>query len=135
MITTTICKSYKKEVLEGVHSLSDTYKIALYTNSATLNESTTIYITANEVTGINYTAGGLELTGFTTGLSGSIAYLYFDNAVWSESTITARGCLIYNSSKGNKAVAAFDFGADGISVSGDFTVTIPQGTSSPIRIA
>lgn len=135
MIANTICNSYKQEILEGVHSSSDTYKIALYSNDATLDATTTVYTTTNEITGTNYVAGGQELTGFTTGLSGSIAFLYFDSVSWAESTITARGCLIYNASKGNKAVATFDFGVEAVSVSGEFNVSVPQGASSPIRIA
>ena len=135
-ITTAICNSYKQELLEGVHASTDTYKIALFTSSATLSASTTAYSTSNEVSGTGYDAGGKTLTGYVSGLSGSTAYITFDDPSWSNSTITARGCLIYNSSKSNKAVAAFDFGSDVISVSGTFTIDLPAaGASALIRIA
>lgn len=136
-ITSAICNSYKQEVLEGVHSSGDTYKIALFTDSATLNASTTSYSSTNEVAnGNGYTTGGETLSGFASGLSGSIAYLTFTDVSWSDATITARGCLIYNSSKSNKAVATFDFGQNVSSSSGTFTVDFPAaGGSALIRIA
>ena len=135
-ITTAICNSYKQELLEGVHSSTDTYKIALYTDTATLNSATTAYSSTNEVSGTGYTAGGVTLTGYTSGLSGSTAYITFSDQSWSNSTITARGCLIYNSSKSNKAVAVFDFGSNVVSVSGTLTVDFPTaGASALIRIA
>lgn len=135
-ITTAICNSYKQEILEGVHASADTYKIALYTSSATLDASTTAYSATNEVTGAGYDAGGKTLTGFVSGLSTGTAYITFDDPSWTSSTITARGCLIYNSSKSNKAVACFDFGSDVISVSGTFTIDLPAaGASALIRIA
>lgn len=135
-ITTAICNSYKQEILEGVHASTDTYKIALYTSSATLGASTTAYSATNEVTGAGYDAGGKTLTGFVSGLSTGTAYITFDDPSWTSSTITARGCLIYNSSKTNKAVACFDFGSDVISVSGTFTIDLPAaGASALIRIA
>ena len=135
-ITTAICNSYKQEILEGVHSSTDTFKIALYTSSATLGASTTAYSATNEVTGAGYDAGGKTLTGYVSGLSSGTAYITFDDPSWTSSTITARGCLIYNSSKSNKAVACFDFGSDVISVSGTFTIDLPAaGASALIRIA
>lgn len=135
-ITTAICNSYKQEILEGVHSSTDTYKIALYTSSATLDASTTAYSATNEVSGAGYDAGGKTLTGYVSGLSTGTAYITFDDPSWTSSTITARGCLIYNSSKSNKAVACFDFGSDVISVSGTFTIDLPAaGASALIRIA
>lgn len=135
-ITTAICNSYKQEILEGVHSSTDTYKIALYTSSATLSASTTAYSSTNEVSGTGYDAGGKTLTGYVSGLATGTAYITFDDPSWTSSTITARGCLIYNSSKSNKAVACFDFGSDVISVSGTFTIDLPaSGASALIRIA
>ena len=135
-ITTAICNSYKQEILEGVHSSTDTYKIALYTSSATLSASTTVYSSTNEVSGTGYDAGGKTLTGYVSGLATGTAYITFDDPSWTSSTITARGCLIYNSSKSNKAVACFDFGSDVISVSGTFTIDLPAaGASALIRIA
>lgn len=135
-ITTAICNSYKQELLEGVHASGDTYKIALFTDSATLDKATTAYSSTNEVSGTGYDAGGKSLTGFTSGLSTDTAYITFDDPSWSSSTITARGCLIYNSSKSNKAVAVFDFGSNVVSVSGTFTIDFPTaGASALIRIA
>lgn len=135
-ITSAICNSYKQEILEGVHGSADTYKVALYTSSATLDASTTAYSVTNEVSGTGYTAGGATLANFASGLSGSTAYITFDDVQFTSSTITARGCLIYNSSQSNKAVAVFDFGSDVSSVSGTFTLDLPAGgASSLIRIA
>jgi hypothetical protein len=135
-ITSAICNSYKKELFDGTHAAADTYKIALYSDAATLSAATTAYASTNEVTGTGYTAGGKTLTGFSSGLSGSTAYLTFTDVSWTSATITARGCLIYNSSKTNKAVAAFDFGANIVSTNGTFTVDFPgTGATSLIRIA
>lgn len=135
-ITTTMTNSYKQDVLSGTQTSSDTYKIALYTSTATLDASTTAYSATNEVSGTGYTAGGATLSGFTTNLSGSTAYLTFSNPSWASSTITARGCLIYNSSKSNKSVAAYDFGGDVTSTNGTFTVNFPAaGATGLIRIA
>ena len=135
-ITTAICNSYKKELFDGIHAASDTYKIALFSDAATLSAATTAYATTNEVTGAGYTQGGKTLTGFASGLDGTTAYLTFTDVSWDSATITARGCLIYNSSKSNKAVAAFDFGQNVISTNGTFTVDFPgTGASSLIRIA
>ncbi len=135
-ITSALCNSYKQEILEGVHASNDTYKIALYTSSASLSAATTAYSATNEASGTGYDAGGKVLSGLSTGLSGSTAYLTFSDPVWLDATITARGCLIYNSSKSNKAVAVFDFGSDIISVNGTFTVDLPAaGSSALIRVA
>ena len=136
-ITTAICNSYKKEILEGVHSSLDTYKVALYTDAATLSAETTAYSATNEVAaGGGYTAGGLTLANFTSGLSGSVAFVTFDDPQWTSASITARGCLIYNSSKSNKAVSVYDFGQNVTSVNGTFTVDFSQvGSTAPIRAA
>jgi len=135
-ITSAICSSYKKEVLDGTHASGDVYKMALYTDLATLSAATTTYSSTNEVSGTGYTAGGATLSGFSTGLSSTTAYLTFSDPSWSNATITARGCLIYNSSKSNKAVAVFDFGGNVTSTSGTFTVDLPAaGASALIRIA
>lgn len=135
-ITSAICNSYKKEILDGVHASTDTYKIALYTDAATLGSATTAYATTNEVSGSGYTAGGATLSGFSSGLASSTAYLTFSDPSWTNATITARGCLIYNSSKSNKAVAIFDFGSNVTSTNGTFTVDLPvAGASALIRIA
>lgn len=134
-ITTAVCNSYKKEILDGIHAAADTYKIALFTDAATLGAATTAYATTNEIVGAGYTAGGATLSGFTSGLADSVAYLTFSDASWANATITARGCLIYNSSKSNKAIAVFDFGGNVTSTSGTFTVDLPAaGATALIRI-
>lgn len=138
-ITQAMCNSFKTELLGGTHDLdTDTIKIALYTSSATLDASTTAYTTSNEVTGSSgYTAGGNTLSGAAITLSGSTAIVDFSDTTWSTATITARGALIYNSSKSNKAIAVLDFGSDKSSTNGDFTVVFPAADASNaiIRIA
>ena len=136
-ITQTTCTSFKVELLTGTHDFSsDTFKIALYTGAATLGADTTAYSASNEVSASGYAAGGNTLTVSTTPTSSSTtAYVSFANTSWS-SALTARGALIYNSSKSNKAVAVLDFGADKTS-SATFTVTFPtaDATSAIIRIS
>ena len=138
-ITSALCTSYKQQILSGVHLSTDTYKIALYTSSATLDASTTVYSSTNEVpNGSGYTTGGVTLSGFVTSSSGTTAWLdWTTDPSWSTATITARGCLIYNSTQGNKAVAVFDFGSDKISTAGTFTIVFPTADASNalIRIA
>lgn len=112
-ILQTQTTSFKKELYEAVHDfLTDTFKLALYTANATLNADTTVYTTDNEVTGTGYTPGGIVLTGATVQSSGTTAFVSFNNALWDPASFTARGGLIYNSSKSDKAVAVLDFGAD-----------------------
>ena len=133
-ITQTVCTSFKKELLEGVHNLgSDTIKIALYTDAATLGADTTTYSTDNEVSGTGYTAGGVQI-GATVSSDGTIAYVDFDDATWASSSFTARGALIYNSSKSNKAVMVLDFGDDKTSNNSTFTVGMPANTSTAALI-
>jgi hypothetical protein len=138
-ITQAMCNSFKTELLGGTHDLdTDTIKIALYTSSATLSASTTAYSTTNEVTAsTGYTAGGNTLSGAAITLSGSTAIVDFTDTTWSSSTITARGALIYNSSKSNRAIAVLDFGSDKSSTNGDFTIVFPTADASNaiIRIA
>lgn len=138
-ITQAMCNSFKTELLGGTHDLdTDTIKIALYTSSATLDASTTAYSTTNEVTGsTGYSAGGNTLSGAAITLSGSTAIVDFSDTTWSSATITARGALIYNSSKSNKAIAVLDFGSDKSSTNGDFTIVFPTADASNaiIRIA
>jgi hypothetical protein len=140
-ITQALCNSFKQEMLVGTHnftaSTGDTFKIALFTSTATLSGSTTVYATTNEVTGTGYTAGGISLTSVTPTLSGSTAICDFSDVTWTTSTITARGALIYNSSKSNKAVMVLDFGADKSSTAGDFAVIFPtaDATNAILRIS
>jgi hypothetical protein len=138
-ITTAMCSSFKEELLKGVHDFeNDTFKIALYTSSATLDASTTAYTTSNEVTGSGYTAGGQDLDSPTVTLSGTTAFVDFADETWTTASITARGALIYNSTAaGNPAVAVFDFGADKTSTAGNFVVQFPTADASNavVRIA
>ena len=133
-----MCTSFKSELLQAVHNFaSHTFKMALFTNSATLDATTTAYSTANEVSGTGYSAGGATVTSITINTSGTTAFIDFADVSFANSTITARGALLYNSSASDKAIAVFDFGADQASSSSTFTITIPTaGASSAIvRIA
>lgn len=137
-ISQAMCSSFKQQILLGEHDLdTDTIKIALYTSSATLGASTTAYTTSDEVVGTGYVAGGNTLAGATVSLSGTTAYVDFTDTTWASSSITARGALIYNSSKSNKAIAVLDFGGDKTSTNGNFTVQFPtnDASSAIIRIA
>jgi hypothetical protein len=133
-----MCSSFKQQILLGEHDLdTDTIKLALYTSAATLSAATTAYSTSDEVVGTGYTAGGNTLTGASVSLSGTTAYVDFSDTTWTTATITARGALIYNSSKSNKAIAVLDFGADKTSTAGSFTVQFPtnDASSAIVRIA
>ena len=137
-ISAAVTNSYKQEILQGVHAAADVYKIALYTSAAALDATTTAYTATGEVSGTGYTAGGQNLQGFTVGGSGGTAWLDFTtDPSWANATITARGALIYNSSKGNKAVAVLDFGADISSTNGTFQVTLPAAAAATalVRVA
>lgn len=137
-ITQALPTSFKSEVLQGVHLSSDTYKIALFTSSATLDASTTVYSATNEVVGTGYTAGGATLSGYSVTTSGTTAILdWTTDPSWTTATITARGALIYNATKSNKAVYVINFGADKTSTSGTFTVTLPtpDALNGLIRLA
>jgi len=115
--------------------LTGTFKMALYTANANLNQSTTVYSTTNEVVGTGYTAGGVTLTGATlqTDPTTSTVYVNFNNAVWNPAAFTARCALIYNTSAGNASVAVIDFGSDK-TCSNTFTVTMPTNTSTTALI-
>lgn len=143
-----MCTSFKQQLLYGVHdfdsSTGDTFKIALYTNSATLNASTTAYSSTNEVSGTGYTAGGQDLTSVNPATSGTTAFVDFVDETFTTATITARGALIYNStpdttsvSVTNPSVVVLDFGSDKTSTAGDFTIVFPTADASNalIRIA
>jgi hypothetical protein len=140
-ITTAMCTSFKKEVLEALHDFNTTsgsvFKIALYTSAATLDASTTVYSTSNEVVGTGYTAGGNTLTNIDPVASGTTAFADFADTTWTSATITAAGALIYNSSQSDKAVAVLSFGGDKTSTNGDFVVQFPTADASNaiIRIA
>ena len=144
-ISQAICNVFKTDVLKGVHNFTattgNTYKLALFTSSATLGASTAAYTapadgtanptSTNEVTstGTNYTTGGQSLTNITPALNGSTAQVDFDNEVFSNVTLTARGALIYKNSS-NEAVLVLDFGGDKTATTGDFTIQFPDPTSA-----
>ena len=146
-ISQAMCTSFKTELLNGIHAFgttvvrgattADTFKIALFTSSATLGATTTAYSTTNEVSGTGYTAGGNTLTNVAPTSSGTTAYTDFADTTWSTATITANGALIYNSTQSNKAVAVLAFGGDKTSTAGDFTIIFPTADASNavIRIA
>jgi hypothetical protein len=140
-ISQAMCTSFKVELLTATHnftaSTGDVFKIALYTSSASLDATTTAYTTSNEVVGTGYTAGGNTLTNVTPTASGTTALTDFADTTWSTATITARGAMIYNSSKSNKAVCILDFGSDKTSTAGNFTIVFPapDASNAIIRIA
>lgn len=137
-ISQALCTSFKSELLGGTHDLdTDVIKIALYTSSATLSAATTAYSASNEVSGTGYTATGNTLSGAAISVDGTTAIVDFSDTTWSSATITARGALIYNSSKSDRAIAVLDFGGDKTSTNGDFTIQFPAAAAATaiIRIA
>ena len=141
-ITSAICNSFKTEILTGTHNFTatsgDTFNLALYTSSATLNKSTTAYTTSNEVSGSGYTAKGNALTSVTPALSSDTAVCDFADTSFTSASFTARGCLIFNDdASGDPAVCAIDFGSDKTVTSGTFTIQFPTADASNaiIRIA
>lgn len=141
-ITQAMCTSFKSELLTGTHDFTNgtgnSFKIALYTSSATLGATTSAYTATNEVSGTGYTATGQALTNVTPTTSGTTGYTDFADATWSTATITARGALIYNdTAAGDPSVVVLDFGADKTSTAGDFVVQFPTADASNaiIRIA
>ena len=155
-ITQAMCTSFKAELMLGVHDFrdasGDTFKLALYTSSASIDANTTAYTTSNEVTGTNYTAGGGSLV--NSGVSATpvntntgTGFTDFSDLTFSNVTVTARGALIYNSTPSangtanttltNAAVCVLDFGSDKTSTDGDFTIIFPtnDATNAIIRIA
>jgi len=133
MITQGQCTIFKKNCLSALENFAVgtpyTYKIALYTASADLNETTLAYTTVGEVTGTGYTAGGKTLTiSQVPTSSGYTAYVSFSNVTWTPASFTTRGALIYNSTTG-AAVAVLNFGADKTPTT-SFTVTFPTATTT-----
>ena len=141
-ISQAMCTSFKKELLEGVHNFKNSggndFKLALYTSSATLVASTTAYTTSNEASGTNYTAKGASLTRVDPSTSSTTALTDFADLTFSNASVTARGCLIFNdTASGDPAVCVLDFGGDKTSTAGDFTIQFPAADASNaiIRIA
>ena len=141
-ITQALCTSFKVELMTATHnfttSTGNTFKLALYTSSATLSASTTAYSATNEVAASgSYSAGGGALTNVTPTSSGTTAFTDFADLSFTTATITANGALIYNFTNSNKAVAVLAFGSDKTSTSGTFTIVFPtaDATNAIIRIA
>jgi VCBS repeat-containing protein len=140
-ISQALCTSFKVELMTGTHNFTtssgNTFKLALYTSTATLGATTTAYSATNEVTGTGYTAGGGTLTNVTPTSSGTTAFTDFADLTFSTVTITANGCLIYNSTNANRAVAVLAFGSDKTATAGNFTIVFPtaDATNAIIRIA
>ncbi len=137
-----MCTSFKVEILKAVHNFTNgtgnTFRCAMYTNSATFTAATTAYTATNEVTGTAYVAKGNALVNVTPTSTSTTAFTDFSDTTWSSSTITARGAMIYNdSATGDPSVVILDFGSDKSSSSGDFTIVFPtaDSTSAIIRIA
>ena len=141
-----MCTSFKQELLEGGHNFKNsgghTFKLAMYTNSASFTAATTAYTTSNEVSGSGYTAGGGTLTRVDPTTSSTTAFTDFADLTFSNATVTARGALIYNTTTGGGSsttdtVVVLDFGGDKTSTAGDFTIVFPAAAASTaiIRIA
>jgi hypothetical protein len=125
-----MCSSFKQESWLGIHDLdTDTLKMALYTASADLSQATTVYTPTGETSGAGYISGGIPLTNVQVLLSGTTAYVTFNNPVWSGASFVCRGALIYNDTKDDRAIAVIDFGADK-TASGTFTVQLPAATAT-----
>jgi hypothetical protein len=142
-ITQSLCTSFKVDLLAGnmdfTAGTGNTFRMALYTSSATLGPTTTAYSATNEISGTGYTAGGNALTVSQSPTSGgTTAFISFANTSWTGASFTCRGALIYNDSLvGKDSVAVFDFGSDKTVVAGTFTVSFPtaDATNAVIRIA
>jgi hypothetical protein len=140
-IVQTMCTSFKAEVAQGLHnftrSTGDVFYLALYTANATLGADTTVYTTSNEASGTNYTAGGIALTNITPLAANGTGYWSFDDATFSNVTLTCAGALIYNSTNGNRAVCVLNFGQTITKTASNLVVTFPPmgATDSVLRIS
>ena len=140
-ISSTLTTSFKKELLEGTHNFAasggNSFKLALYTSSATLGATTTAFTTTGQSSGTNYTSGGAALTNVAPTSSGTTGFTDFSDLTFGTATVTARGCMIYNDTNSDKSVATIDFGGDKTSTAGDFTIVFPAKAASTaiIRIA
>jgi hypothetical protein len=139
--------SFKVQLLQAVHNFGpttpNTFKVALYTAAADINETTTVYSTTNEVVGTGYTAGGNTLVISTSPTSANntanvpTAFISFNNSTWTNATFTARGALVYNVTQGNKSVAVLDFGSDKTVNNDTFQIIFPtpDANSAIVRIS
>lgn len=140
-IIQTLTTSFKVEVAQGLHNFTtgtgNVFKLALYTANADLGASTTAYTTAGEVSGTNYSAGGIILTNITPSFQGTTSYWSFQNATFTNVTLTTNGALIYNSTNGNRSVAVLNFGVNITKTAQDLVITFPvnDATNAVLRIA
>ena len=148
-ITSAICSSFKSELLSGKHDFDssggDTFKIALFTSSASLGAATTDYSSTNEISntaGSAYSAGGKALTNTGVGLTSTTAFTDFSDVSFTSATFTANGALIYNTqtnggSNTTDAVCVIAFGSDKTATNGTFQIQFPANDSSNaiIRLA
>jgi hypothetical protein len=137
----TMCTSFKAEVAQALHNFTtgtgNVFKLALYTASANLGPETTVYTTSGESSGTNYSAGGIALTNITPTTSGTTGYWSFEDATFSNVTLTCAGALIYNSTNGNRAVCVLNFGSTVTKTGQNLTITFPPmgATESVLRIS
>jgi len=126
MISAGLVTSFKGQLLLGQHDLlNDVIKIALYNSSAVLGPETTVYTSAGEVTSAGYTAGGQVLLNPIVGSGNGSGYASFDDPIWYATTFTVRGALIYNFTKGNKAIGVLNFGLDQVTLTQEFKIQFP----------
>ena len=140
-IIQTLTTSFKVEVAQGLHNFTtgtgNVFKLALYTANADLGASTTAYTTSGEVSGTNYTAGGIILTNITPSFQGTTSYWSFQDATFTNVTLTTNGALIYNSTNGNRSVAVLNFGVNITKTAQNLVITFPvnDATNAVLRIA
>lgn len=129
MITAGLVTSFLGQLLTGEHDLeNDVIKIALYSSAANLGPTTTVYTATGEVTSPGYTAGGQVLLNAQVGSANGAGYASFDDPIWYGTTFSVRGALIYNYTKGNKAIGVMDFGLDQVTLTQDFKIQFPAFT-------
>lgn len=126
-IVTALCESYKRELLMGLHAITDDYRMALYVDGARLSAATTAYSDSMEAYGDGYAAGGIAIPNMRVENSGSEFYIDFDPVVYERLTVAVDGCLIYNASKENRSVAVFNFGETLTARNGKIEVESPRG--------
>ena len=140
-IIQTLTTSFKVELAQGLHNFTtgtgDVFKLALYTANADLGASTTAYTTAGEVSGTNYSAGGIALTNITPSFQGTTAYWSFEDATFTNVTLTTNGALIYNTTNGNRSVCVLNFGVNITKTAANLVITFPvdDATNAIMRIA
>ena len=140
-IIQTLTTSFKVELAQGLHNFTtgtgDVFKLALYTANADLGASTTAYTTAGEVSGTNYSSGGIALTNVTPSFQGTTAYWSFEDATFTNVTLTTNGALIYNTTNGNRSVCVLNFGLNITKTAANLVITFPvdDATNAIMRIA